>query len=91
MRKGPEKLQGQFGTADILLATAAVGLWVIAVLKVKSSRIDPALIVIALSGITVAVHRLLRPRPHAWPTAAVLAPIIAGLCLMVAAVFSNYS
>jgi hypothetical protein len=78
----------QFGLADVLLATLAAGLWLF-LMTLISPRIPFALVAVVLTGITMAIQRLLRGKAHAWPLAATLAPIVSLACLMLAALWVN--
>jgi hypothetical protein len=82
MSKGPDPRGFQFTLTDLLLLTAAAGLWMTLLLLTRQNPYVPSpVIALVLIGITLALHSILQARKHAWTVAAVLAPIIVGLCL----------
>lgn len=73
----------RFGLADVLLTTTAVGIWLTVIANVAGHVLSRSAVTLILAGITIAVHYLLRGYRYAWPCAAILAPLIASLCLLV--------
>jgi hypothetical protein len=75
----------QFGLSDLLLAMLAVGLWITFFTALANATVSAPIIAACLLGIMAAIHVLFRGRKHAWSVSAILAPLVAGLCLIVAA------
>ena len=89
MTAPPDAPRFQFGIVDVLLTMAALGVWLTLAALIDSPDVSSALVLIVLMSITCAVYSLIRGRRHAWAIASLLAPIIAGVCLLAALFFAN--
>jgi hypothetical protein len=88
MADHPRRPGIRFGVTDLFLLTTAAGLWLFLMMLV-GPRLPLGLVPVVLSGITIAIQRLLRGTSHAWPLAAALAPMVSLACLMLAALWSS--
>ncbi len=85
----------QFGLLSLLLVGAAtpIWIWLIVTLPFNPGFGDtPTRFVITpfvLTGITVAIHRLIRKQAHAWPISIFASPLVARLALMTASLLAG--
>ena len=86
------EMRSQFTLAAFLLWSATIPVWLCVVAMLGFGPGWGAIpgaygvVPVALLGITVALHRILRGRPNAWAIAALLAPLIAVSSIAVVAV-----
>jgi hypothetical protein len=87
MSENSETRDARFDPTTVAITAMAAALWLIVLLVVgKSHKVDAGITLLALTGITIAMQRLLRGLRNSWPLAAWLAPVIA-LCSLAVAAF----
>lgn len=88
MSEAPKTKPLQFGVTDLLIATAAVGLW-LTLLAATTGTVRARFVAVMLFSFTLAAGGLLHGRRHAWPVAALLAPLIGAIVLAAGIVLEN--